>query len=358
MNGVIGFLQLLQTTELTTAQQEYARLMRFSAENLLNIIGDILDISKIEAGAMLVENCCFRIDELLEMVIKISRPQAEDKGLTFMDRIAPDLNHSLTGDPIKIKQILINLLSNGIKFTSKGSITISADHLNRPDNSHWIRFMVTDTGCGIPKEKLDEVFEPFVQADGSMTRSFGGTGLGLAICRRLATLMGGEITAKSRQGQGSCFILDLPLQTCDAVIPKAPELTPLPVGWNEKPLKILVVDDHDLNRQLTCKLVEVAGHKTTQAVSGPEAIEQWKQGGFDIILMDLEMPDMDGALTTKIIRESEEEQKQGTHIPIIALTAHALSHEKERAQEAGMDGYVTKPVMLGDLLLEIRKVLA
>jgi len=358
MNGVIGFLQLLETTKLHPEQQQYANMMRFSAENLLNIIGDILDISKIEAGAMLVEKCCFRLDELLDMVLRLARPQADEKGLSFIANIAPDLNHTVEGDPIKIKQILINLLHNAVKFTTEGKITINAAHLERPDKSHWVRFSITDTGCGISPEKQEEIFEPFVQADGSMTRTYGGTGLGLAICRRLASLMGGEITLKSIPGKGSCFTLDLPLDVCQHELPAAHPLPELPKSWSEKPLSILVVDDHDLNRKLTCKLTEVSGHRPIGVASGPEAIEIWKQGGVDLVLMDLEMPEMDGVVTTRLIREVENEQNQGSHIPIIALTAHALQREKDRALEAGMDGYVTKPVLLGDLLLEMKRVLS
>lgn len=356
MNGVIGFLQLLETTPLTDEQKSFTGLMRFSAENLLNIIGDILDISKIEAGAMQVETCCFRLDELLDMVVRISRPQAEEKGLAFIANISSDISHTVEGDPIKIKQVLLNLLNNAVKFTASGNVTMNVSHLNRNDNEHCVRFAVTDTGCGITREKQQEIFEPFVQADGSMTRNYGGTGLGLTICKKLAALMGGDITLSSIPGKGSSFYFDLPLQLCAHVLLKSEPQAELPAIWNDRHLKIMVVDDHDLNRQLTCKLAEVSGHTTIGAGSGREALELWNKGGIDLILMDLEMPDMDGVKTSEAIRCLEAEQGKGAHIPIIALTAHALQGERDKAVAAGMDGYVTKPVLLGELLLEMNRV--
>ena len=356
MNGVIGFLQLLETTGLTEEQAEYAGLMRYSADNLLNIIGDILDISKIEAGAMEVEGYCFRLDDLIESIVQLTRPHAVEKKLIFKTDIANDLTHGLEGDPVKIKQILLNLISNAIKFTEQGSIRLTAAHLPMPDNSHWVRFEIADTGCGIPQDKLEQIFEPFMQADGSTTRKFGGTGLGLAICRSLTRLLGGTLSVTSSPDKGSCFTLDLPLTTCTCEVQKQnPPQLQLPKGWSGDHLTILVVDDHPLNRQLTCKLVEKVGHKTCQATTGEEALARWKQGGIDLILMDLEMPEMDGAVTTRLIREVE--QQQGGHIPIVGLSAHALAQEKETALAAGMDGYVTKPVLLGDLLLEMKRVL-
>jgi two-component system, chemotaxis family, CheB/CheR fusion protein len=355
MNGVIGFLQLMETTQLDEAQKEYAQFMRISAENLLGIIGDILDISKIEAGTMQVEDYCFRCDDLLESVIRLARPLAQVKGLTFTSEFAPDLTHDLKGDPVKIKQVLINLLTNAIKFTASGTVALTATHLPMTDNSHWVRFSISDTGCGIPSEKLEEVFQPFVQADGSTTRRFGGTGLGLSICRSLTNLMGGRVTVTSVEGKGSCFTVDLPLACCDEHAHRLEPVVKLPRAWSGNLLSILVVDDHDLNRQLSCKLVESMGHQTFGVANGTEALERWKQGGIDLILMDLEMPEMDGATTTRLIREIE--QQQGGHVPIVALTAHALAQEQERALSAGMDGYVTKPVMLGDLLLEMKRVL-
>lgn len=185
-----------------------------------------------------------------------------------------------------------------------------------------------------------------------------GTGLGLSICRSLTELMGGDISVQSNSGSGSCFNIDLPLEVCDCELEVNRQgAIELPKGWSGAALTILVVDDHDLNRQLTSKLVQKSGHRTVEATSGEEALARWKEGGIDLILMDLEMPEMDGAFTTRLIREAEHEQQQGRHVPIIALTAHALLREKERALEAGMDGYVTKPVLLGDLLLEMKRVL-
>ncbi len=355
MNGVIGFLQLLETTSLTDEQKEYLNLMSYAAENLLNIIGDILDISKIEAGAMQVDRCCFRLDQLLDGIVRICRPLAQEKRLSFVKQLAPDLTHAIEGDPVKIKQVLMNLLQNAIKFTSSGSVTLEAAHLERNDGKHWVRFRVIDTGCGIAPEKLEAVFEPFIQADGSMTRRYGGTGLGLAICKSLATLMDGVLSVTSSPGSGSCFTLDLPLAACSQeLLPKRPAQI-LPKGWHGDQLTILVVDDNDLNRQLTGKLVEKSGHAAVEASSGEEALTRWKAGGIDLILLDLEMPEMDGAETTRLIRGIEDEQ--GGHIPIVGLSAHAMARDRERALGAGMDGYVTKPVLLGELLLEMKRVL-
>jgi len=250
---------------------------------------------------------------------------------------------------------VINLLTNAIKFTASGSVNLAAAHLPREDNIHWVRFTISDTGCGIPEDKLEMIFLPFVQADGSTTRRFGGTGLGLSICRSLTDLMGGSITVTSSSEKGSCFTVDLPLACCDEHAHRLEPVVKLPRSWSGDLLTILVVDDHDLNRQLSCRLVESMGHRTVGVASGEAAIERWKQGGIDLILMDLEMPEMDGALTTRLIREVE--QEQGGHVPVVALTAHALAREQERALSAGMDGYVTKPVMLGDLLLEMKRVL-
>jgi len=214
MNGVLGFLQLMELTPINQEQQEYIRLMSYSAETLLELLGNILDISKIESGEVSLEFICFRMDDLLESVANLGEPLAKDKGLLFRLEIPPDFSQSVEGDPLKIRQILTNLLTNAIKFTDNGSVTLSAKTMHNTNSHQWFSFTVTDSGCGIAPDKLNDIFKPFVQADGSITRRYGGTGLGLSICRSLTELMGGRIEVTSTLDKGSSFTVLLPLARC------------------------------------------------------------------------------------------------------------------------------------------------
>lgn len=353
MNGVLGFLQLLELTPINQEQREYIRLMSYSAETLLELLGNILDISKIESGEVPLDFICFRMDDLLESVAKLGEPLAKDKGLVFKLEIPPDFSQSVEGDPLKIRQILTNLLTNAIKFTDKGSITLSVKALHNTDTHQWFSFTVTDSGCGIAPDKLEEIFKPFVQADGSITRRYGGTGLGLSICRSLTELMGGRIEVTSTLEEGSSFTLLLPLASCGHQLSKKREKIELPAAWEGRSLNILVAEDNNMSRQLICKLMESVGHRTTGVADGLEALAAWKSEKFDLILMDIDMPEMDGNMVTGLIRETE--RHTGEQIPIIALTVHALPHERDLALAAGMNNYVTKPVVLKELLVAIKQ---
>lgn len=352
MNGVLGFLQLLELSQLTPEQQEYLRLMSYSAESLLQLLGNILDISKIESGEVAIDITCFRVDELLESVVQLAAPLAKDKKLAFNLHENQNLPHSVEGDPLKIRQILINLLTNAIKFTEHGSVTLSVETREIKEDRAWVAFTVTDTGCGIPADKIDDIFKPFVQADGSITRKYGGTGLGLTICERLSLLMEGTIEVRSTEGEGSSFIVVIPLDSCDNEVGKRNPKPLLPAPWEGRSLNLLVAEDNSMSRHLVCKLMESVGHHSTGVENGVEALDQWKNGSFDLILMDIDMPVMDGVMTTKLIREAEQHGK--THIPIVALTVHALPQERDNAISAGMDGFVTKPVVLKELLVAIK----
>jgi len=346
MSGVIGMTQLLRFTELTEEQLDYLQNIEMAADSLLSIINDILDLSKIEAGKVELEYINFSLQRCLQDVVMLQQAKAFEKRLRINTVYASDLPEQLCGDQLRVKQILLNLLNNALKFTEQGQVQIEATLLEQQQDSVIIRITVSDSGIGLSPEALERVFEPFTQADSSTTRRFGGTGLGLAICRQLAELMGGRIWAESVEGQGSQFHLELPFKLASKpVISSAADLYIKPKAA-DKVLNVLVADDNQLNLRTTVLLLEKIGHHAIGADNGKKAVELWQAGGIDLILMDLQMPVLDGAAALRAIRSMEPSE---TYTPVIALTAEALKGTAERLKEAGFDGYLSKPLIIEQL---------
>ena len=350
MNGVIGMSQLLQLTELTPEQQEYTDLIKSSARDLLAIINDILDLSKIEAGKVELEQRDFSLQRCIEQTVLMQKSAAFEKGLQIAYKPAADLPALVTGDQLRIKQVLLNLLSNAIKFTEQGGVSIATTLLEKQAGRALLRITVNDSGIGMPPETLARVFEPFIQADVSTTRRFGGTGLGLTICRQLAKLMGGRIWAESEAGCGSRFHFELPLElppTTEEAAPDIPSAATAPTV-PELSLHILLVEDHPLNQQTTALLLQKMGHQVSRADDGRQAVQRWQQGGIDLILMDIHMPIMDGVEALHAIR-AQEATTGAQPIPIIALTADAVKGARERLLAEGFNNYLAKPFSLLEL---------
>ena len=357
MNGVVGMAQLLRFTELTAEQQEYLESIELSANNLLALINDILDLSKIEAGKAELHATDFSIRRTVQDLVATQKSRITEKGLQVevtIDEQVPDL---LYGDQLRYKQIMLNLLGNAIKFTERGCITIAASLVSRQHDRVVIRLEVADTGVGMAPEALERIFEPFEQADNSITRQYGGTGLGLSICRRLTDLMGGRIWAESRLGAGSNFFVELPLRLCSKGVAAGPakRLDPQAMGGGTV-LKLLVAEDNPINARYIEALLKRIGHQATVVGNGREALTVLQQHTFDGILMDLQMPVLDGYQAIEAIRNREQETG-AQHLPIIALTAHALRGDREAILAKGFDGYVAKPVELELLIGELTRVM-
>ena len=268
--------------------------------------------------------------------------------------VVPD---HLLGDQFRLKQILLNLLGNAIKFTDRGEIRIAVTVSERDDSSALLKIQVTDSGIGISPEAMEKIFSPFVQADASTTRQYGGTGLGLAICTNLAELMGGRIWAESREGYGSTFSIQIPFSVTEAAVPRCDGSSAgAPPVQDGVPLRILLVDDQEINLFFATRILQRAGHTVVQARDGREALQRWEEEPFDLILMDIQMPIMSGIEATQAIREREKER--GGHLPIIAVTARALREEQDAIQVKGFDGYITKPIVIVELVREMERCLA
>ena len=393
MNGVLGMSELLLDTTLSAEQYDYVRTIRASAESLLTIINDILDFSKIEAGKLDLAPGPFRLREALEDMLKPLAVRARKKGLRLPCRVADDVPAELRGDWGRLRQILINLIGNAIKFTAQGEVAIGVQlqdftaedaesaekekakknrtqtnsprlHLGDSLSSSalsafsavkslcLLHFEVRDTGIGIAQDKLAAIFEPFVQADGSMTRQYGGTGLGLAISARLIAMMGGRIWAESEPGRGSAFHFTVPVEKIEpSPHPTAcaelhvREQTRVPAAL---PLRILMAEDNAINQRVGAAILRKRGHTVTLAGNGREALEALEAAPFDVVLMDVQMPEMDGFAATARLRERE--KNRGRRIPVVALTAHAMKGDRERCLAAGMDAYVSKPIDFDELL--------
>jgi hypothetical protein len=343
MNGIIGMTNLALDTPLSAEQREYVEIVRGSAESLLTIINDILDFSKIEAGKLVIETTGFDPVEDLRALLKPLQRQAEAKGLAFHLALPGTAGEHRLGDPVRLRQILVNLVSNAIKFTERGDIRVSLE-FPAPGQA---RYRVSDTGIGVAAGKQEEIFDAFSQADTSTTRRFGGTGLGLAICRRLIGLMSGSIGIESELGKGSSFFFTVPLPVADP----APARTPGDPADGETAapsLRVLLAEDNPVNQKLVVALLKKWGHQVAIASNGREAIALYGSQPFDLILMDMQMPDMGGLEATAAIRAREADQKAG-RMPIVALTANAMAGDRERCLAAGMDDYLTKPIRAAEL---------
>jgi PAS domain S-box-containing protein len=343
MNGVIGMSELLLDTALDDDQRSLAKQVASSGEQMVLLINDILDISKIEAGQLELDVTDFALRETIEAASAVSRLQAEAKGLALELQIGHEVPELTHGDGRRLRQILLNLIANAVKFTSKGGITVSAQIGSSGDDEIVLRIEVADTGIGIEQAILENMFEPFTQADASTTRNYGGSGLGLAIARELVELMDGSIGAHSDMGRGSTFWIELPLReapaTDGAIRVDAQTGAPSPV-WSTVPL-VLVADDSPVNQIVAVRTLEHCGFQADVAGDGAEALELLAARHYDAVLMDCEMVGMDGFETTIELRRRENGER---HTPVIAMTGHALHGDRERCLAAGMDDYITKPI--------------
>jgi signal transduction histidine kinase/CheY-like chemotaxis protein len=354
MNGIIGLTNLVLATSLSEEQRENLEIARTSAESLHSILNDILDFSKIEAGRLDLNLVPFSLRQCLDGAINTLRGPSQQKGLTLHCRVSSDVPAWVVGDSDRLRQILLNLLSNAIKFTEAGSVRLEI--WSQPGDG-LLHFAVIDTGVGIPVDKQGLIFEPFRQADGSHTRKYGGTGLGLTICSHLAKLMGGRIWVESTPGLGSTFHFTLRFKA-SVEAPLNSVLQQLPVGIGaprpQRPLRILLAEDNVINQKVACRLLEKQGHQVVVACNGREALSILEVELFDLALLDVQMPELDGLETAKVIRARE--RNGVAHLPLIAVTAHAMNGDRERCLKAGMDGYLTKPIQLEQLFTAIEQV--
>jgi len=349
MNGVLGMVQLLLATDLSAEQRRYVEVALASGRNLLALVGDILDLSKIEAGKIAFESLDFDLRRTVEDAAEIWRVQANAKGLAFGIRIDPETPALLRGDPNRLRQVLNNLTANAIKFTGRGEVALHVEPASEDGGKVTVRFAVADTGIGIRPDQAAALFSPFVQADISTTRIYGGTGLGLAICKQLVELMGGQIGIESREGEGSTFWFTAVFERPpEAVLGSSAELASasLPKSAGQRigardDARILIADDSSTNQTLALAQLEALGYRAGTAANGAEAVEALRQGGYDLVLMDCEMPLMDGYEATRRIRESG-----NPRVPVIAVTAYASPDDRHRCIRVGMDDVLSKPVDL------------
>lgn len=352
LNGLLGMLQLLQLTNLGEEQVDYLNTAMNSGRNLLQILNDILDLSKIESGKLELEHQEMELSEVLHSVVSVFRHQAETRGVHISWEVDRSLPRHFLADEGRLRQILFNLVGNATKFTESGTIRVEACPLDRKgkDGRTVLFFTVTDTGIGIPDDKVARIFDPFTQVDGSFTRKYQGTGLGLGIVRRLVTLMGGNIAVLSELGKGTTIVFTLTVNSSEVHQVAAQEK-----GAEEaaRPLSILVAEDEMVNRMVVQRLLGKLGHDVVCVENGEAAVEALREESFDCVLTDIQMPGMDGLQTTRVIRE-----ELGLDLPVVALTAHAMKGDRGRFLEAGMDGYLSKPFELKELREELKRVMA
>ena len=338
LNAVIGTSSLLLDSDLSEDKIQQMQMIKRSGEHLLYLINDILDFNKLDSGQMQLEHRAFSLFEQLDTVGAILGPEASMKGVEFKTDYSAELFPFIWGDEARLRQVLLNLMGNSIKFTEKGSVTLKITPSQKTKG--YSRFEIIDTGIGIAKENISKLFSEFMQADSSTTRKYGGTGLGLAICKKLVEAMKGQIGVDSEIGKGSCFWFEVPTPQAAA---KAVDEANLTQNFDEqRPLDILVAEDNLSNQMLIRAILTKLGHKITLANNGLEAVKQLELHAFDLILMDMQMPEMDGLEAAKCVRELSDSTKSS--IPVIALTANALTGDKERVLDAGMNDYLTKPI--------------
>ena len=366
MNAIIGMTELTLGTRLSAEQREYLTTVKTAAEALLTVINDVLDFSKIEAGRLDLENTDFALGETLAAVFRTVAQHAREKGLALQSRIDPGVPDALRGDPGRLRQVLLNLVGNAVKFTDRGEVEVRVSPESRSEDSEdavTLRFMVRDTGIGIAADKQQLIFESFSQVDTSTTRRYGGTGLGLAISRRLVQMMQGRVWAESEPGVGSRFFFTArfavsPGRPPVGATPSRPEPADNPVPPAPRgALNILLAEDNPVNQLLAQRVLENAGHRVTVAWDGAQAVEAVRRERFDLVMMDVQMPVLGGLEATAAIRDAER-ASGGVRVPIIAMTASAMQGDRERCLAAGMDDYVSKPIDMQQLYATIEAVMA
>jgi two-component system, sensor histidine kinase len=343
LNGIIGLSELLGGTRLDEEQEDLVKGVTRSAEMLLAILNDVLDLSKIEAGCMELDPVPFRVRPLLDDVRMLFESSCMQKGLRLLSRVAPEVPEAVEGDVTRVRQVLINLVSNAVKFTERGRIEIEVDRGSAVDE---LRVRVRDTGIGISEEQRVQLFRPFTQADPSMARRYGGTGLGLSISRQLCQMMGGDLSVESQVGEGAVFCCTF--QAGAAEMPVAPALRQDEIRCHAR---VLVVDDNEINLKVASRSLQAMGCTTSTATDGKAALDLAAHGNFDLVLMDMQMPGMDGLEATRCLRL----EARTASLPILALTANAMQGDEQRCLDAGMDGYMKKPVRTADLQRCLRK---
>lgn len=353
MNAIIGMNSLALGTQLDNEQREYLEAVDTSARSLLHLLNEILDFSKIDAGRLELERIGFSLAELLRTVQQPFEVLAREKGLLLMREVSPEVPDVLTGDPHRLRQVLVNLHSNAVKFTSQGEVRLRVSLLERKGLLARVRFALSDTGIGIPPDQHEAIFDPFRQADGSTTRRYGGTGLGLAICRRLVEAMGGAISVESQPGRGSTFAFDVALGVEGPDRDAHEDSGRALAGLNAH---LLLVEDNEIGRRMAVRLLEKHGCKVSVARGGREAVAKAGSEDFDAVLMDLCLPDLDGLSATRLIRA--EDVRRRRHTPVIVLTANASEQDRSLCLEAGADEFLPKPLELARLHAALSKVLA
>ena len=364
MNGILGLLHLALKTELQPLQRSYLQKTLYSANNLLRIINDILDFSKIEAGKLDIEHIPFTIDEVCNEMYNIFSPQITEKGLAFHVNRGSLPKTKMLGDPLRLKQILFNLVSNAVKFTDSGKITVTIEQMQQSESQACYIFSVQDTGIGMTQDQLRSLFSAFTQADASVTRRYGGTGLGLAISQNLVRMMQGDIWVESAMGTGTTFFFtasfDLPpagsglgegTDSTDNQTFVSPDLATAQHSTVRRGSRILLVEDNDINQLVAEELLKAGGYSVDIANNGEEAVQKVEQEQYDLVLMDIQMPVMDGLTATRVIREN----KEFSGLPIIAMSANAMEKDKEKSLKYGMDDHITKPISPGVLYATIER---
>ncbi len=356
LNGLMGMLELLLMTELEGQQREYLMIAKRSSDSLLNIVNNVLDMSKIEAGEMKLENTSFDIYTLLENAYKAHYTLASAKGIELMLEISEDIEPAVTGDPNKLMQVINNIVGNAVKFTDTGYVRLKVEQQLKQGSSMVLLFIVEDTGMGISEGDKGRLFRSFTQLGAPELRKAGGTGLGLSISNKLVELMGGRICVESTEGKGTRFSFSVKLEKSNQISFSSIKPERRKVLEDKNGYSILLVEDDKVNQTVIRLILEKLGHRVDVADGGVKAIQLYKQKNYDMILMDIQMADMDGIQVTHMIRELE--NNTGRHIPIIACTAHAFDNEKERFLKEGMDGFIAKPIVIGDLVKVIEVGLA